>query len=507
MKRLIRILLCILPVAFYFSYFPVISLGSDATMNFELSIPLIVLVIFDVVALIAMIKEKVLVRGIGKKWWVLLFPLFATLSILWSFNTVRGILTCGIMWALVFAAYAIWQLRALVIDEKFKRIWLKVFFGASLVMCTWCVVQCILDVAGVTREYTLLCAGCTYKSFGFPHPNGFAIEPQFMGNLLLAPAIMSAWLVVKQKSKNQKRNTSRGDDFYNGSVGTHTKLQFRDSFRDRCKNYSGSYLCFWFLLFCFTATLFLTFSRGAIYAFMVAMAFLTALSLWSRIKRLRAIGAMWLVIVLSFVVTLNIQGLMAEIAPTTDTYQTAVAKVLNHLSLGIIKVQNSTISEPENNREEINENQIVQNSTIKPDFDGYVEESTEVRKEMTENAIKIWRENPKNLLVGVGIGGAGVAMHEAGLTEDAKEIVQNQYASLLLEMGLVGVILIIATGVGLICVVVKRANKNELVNGLPMVAALVIAYGVSLIFFAGLPNALHIYIMPVLLMVMCDKIR
>ena len=130
-----------------------------------------------------------------------------------------------------------------------------------------------------------------------------------------------------------------------------------------------------------------------------------------------------------------------------------------------------------------------------------------MRKEMTENAIKIWRENPKNLLVGVGIGGAGVAMHEAGLTEDAKEIVQNQYASLLLEMGLVGVILIIATGVGLICVVVKRANKNELVNGLPMVAALVIAYGVSLIFFAGLPNALHIYIMPVLLMVMCDKIR
>jgi O-antigen ligase len=125
---------------------------------------------------------------------------------------------------------------------------------------------------------------------------------------------------------------------------------------------------------------------------------------------------------------------------------------------------------------------------------------------MTENALVVWRENPRNLLVGVGIGGAGVAMHEAGLIEDAKEIVQNQYASLLLETGLVGVILIIVTGVGLICVILKRAQKDELTGVVPMVATLVVAYGVSLFFFAGLPNALHIYIMPVLLMVMYDKI-
>ena len=38
MKKLCRVLFAGLPVALYFSYFPVISLGGDATMNFELSV-------------------------------------------------------------------------------------------------------------------------------------------------------------------------------------------------------------------------------------------------------------------------------------------------------------------------------------------------------------------------------------------------------------------------------------------------------------------------------------
>lgn len=36
-------LLAILPIALFFSYYPVISLGSDATMNFEFSIALFTL--------------------------------------------------------------------------------------------------------------------------------------------------------------------------------------------------------------------------------------------------------------------------------------------------------------------------------------------------------------------------------------------------------------------------------------------------------------------------------
>ena len=53
MKKLNKIfkdLVKLLPLVLFFSYYPVISFGANETMNFELSLPLIWLVIFDGVA-------------------------------------------------------------------------------------------------------------------------------------------------------------------------------------------------------------------------------------------------------------------------------------------------------------------------------------------------------------------------------------------------------------------------------------------------------------------------
>ena len=63
MKRLnkyFKCLLYVLPVVLFFSYEPVISLGANASMNFELSIPLIWLVLFDFLVIIMMMKKKIL---------------------------------------------------------------------------------------------------------------------------------------------------------------------------------------------------------------------------------------------------------------------------------------------------------------------------------------------------------------------------------------------------------------------------------------------------------------
>lgn len=445
-------LLCILPFILFFSYYPIISLGSDGTMNFELSLPILWLIVFDVVGAVVLVREG-LVLGALRKWKYLLFPVFVTLSVLWSFNMVRGILTVGVMWLVVIAVILIVQLK-LVFNKEFLRKFLKWFFGATLAVCAWCFIQCILDVAGVGREYTLMCAGCTYQSFGFPHPNGFAIEPQFMGNLLLAPAVVSAWLIlVKQKNKNHS-----GSDFL-GSI---------------------------FLFPCFfviAATLFLTFSRGAIYAFVVAMIFMMA---WVGVRQkswkvLKMLG----IVALAFLFTLNLQGILAQVSPTNDTYQSGVAKALNHLSLGIIDIRQKEELVIDNNGvmsddvEDLNES----------DFDGYVEESTEVRKMLTRSALKLWSRDFWTAMFGVGIGGAGQAMYGVGLTDSPKEIVQNEYASVLLETGLVGV----GLAVVLVMMVIFAVTRNR--NG-EMILTLMVAYGVSLMFFAGLPNALQIYLLP-----------
>lgn len=121
-------------------------------------------------------------------------------------------------------------------------------------------------------------------------------------------------------------------------------------------------------------------------------------------------------------------------------------------------------------------------------FDGYVEESTEIRLSLNEVAFKAWQESP---VFGVGIGGAGVAIHNIDNNYSAKEIVQNEYISILLELGVVGLALVVA---GIIWLVYFEFKQQNMIN-----LAAITAYLISLCFFSGLPNVLHIYLlMPML---------
>ena len=467
MKRLYKVLILLLPVVLYFSYFPVISLGKSETMNFELSLPLVWLVVFDVVALVEVIKNKK-IGLILKNWWWLSFPAFATMTILWSDNMIRGVLTCGIMWFIYFAIFAFVALKENVWDERFRKYFWRVFFAAALGACVWCVVQCILDVVGVPRENSLMCAGCVSEMFGFPHPNGFAIEPQFMGNLLLASAIVCGWFGLKNKK-------------------------------------------YYILMFVFAAGLFLTFSRGAIYAFIVAMIFLTMAmnskylsrdtlkavrpSLRSRDKYFRVLQ-LWGIVAVSFLFSLNFQGILTEVGPTNDTYVSGISKVINHLSLGIIDFRGEKVEES-SEESYAPATELTEEKSQDAVFDGYVEESTNTRVKLTEAAMKVWTSDFKTVMVGVGIGGAGQAMFDAGLAESPKEIVQNEYASLLVEVGVVGMALVIFTVVMVIKWIIKNGGGSS-----SLLLTVILAYAVTLMFFSGFANALQIYLLPAALVVM-----
>ena len=99
--------------------YPVIGLGASESMNFELSLPLIWLVFFDAVAFAIMVRKKVLFNCCKRIWAWLLFPIFLTLSVLWSMNSLRGVLTVGILWLVYFAGYAF--------IKKRKEIFLVIF--------------------------------------------------------------------------------------------------------------------------------------------------------------------------------------------------------------------------------------------------------------------------------------------------------------------------------------------------------------------------------------------
>lgn len=198
----------------------------------------------------------------------------------------------------------------------------------------------------------------------------------------------------------------------------------------------------------------------------------------------------------AFVVSLVAQGVMAEVSPTNDTFSDGVAKVVNHLTLGVIDLRSSSEG---GSSEEVVEKPVEKSEGTggvekqEAVFDGYVAESTDTRVRLTGAAVKVWAGDFRTALVGVGLGGAGQALYNNGLSPAPREIVQNEYASLLLETGLVGISLVILT----VVLVVRFVLKQK--EGAGLILSLLVAYGVSLMFFSGLPNALHIYLMPVVL--------
>ncbi|MBR3236771.1 O-antigen ligase family protein [Candidatus Saccharibacteria bacterium] len=500
LSKVFKFLVKILPAILFFSYFPVISFGTNETMNFELSLPLIWLLIFDVVAFVLMIKKKLLFKNL--KWQWVLFPLWLTLTVVWSRNSVRGLLTVGILWLIYFAGYAMWTLKG-EFDGKFRESFWKWFFGSAMVVCLWCFLQCILDLAGVPRECSLMCPGCKYETFGFPHPNGFAAEPQFMGNLLLAPAIVAAWMLFrKQTIRSLGRKHSRGAVFTTAKSDSAPNYSSGSSSVAVVKTTTGSCsLCPKFLIVCFftsSATIFLTLSRGAIFAFIIAMVIMSVVWGVKNKKQLKRIGLVWLMVVLSFLFTLNLQGLMAEVSKTNDTYVSGVSKVINQLTLGKIDLGGSQVKKQEDAAQK-EDNSKEESEMKQANFDGYVEVSTEARMSATEAALEAGFDSWQTALFGTGLGSASIIMYEKGVFPTPKEIVNNEYVSLFLETGLIGTMLLIY---GFVLVVKKvRESQAKLV-----IYGLILAYAISLCFFSGLANALQIYLLvPCFMSIFAEK--
>ena len=75
MKRISRLyifLVYTLPAILFFSYYPVISFGTSESMNFEISLPIIWLVAFDILSFIILVKNKMLGKILEKWRWLLL---------------------------------------------------------------------------------------------------------------------------------------------------------------------------------------------------------------------------------------------------------------------------------------------------------------------------------------------------------------------------------------------------------------------------------------------------
>lgn len=441
-------LLLLAPIMVWFSYYPRFDFGADSTMYFKLTVPLVYVLVLSIIGISRIWRERSRLMRQPAVWLLVGFILWQGISLLWTPNVLRGGLTLGIsgMLGLVFAAC----LASVSRIKKLLPALARLYIITALIMGCLAVLQLILGV-WLSRQDTLLCAGCVADQFGFVRPNVFAIEPQFFGSMLLVPLLI---LVHVSMSKQQSWRV-------------------------------------WLSLGFLSTVLVLTLSRGALFAFLVGVLVLAVIH-YRHPKRIMMSIA---VVVVGGVMALALQGTAAVMNSKYDqTFGEAVAKSLNQLSLGLIDVR-----APDDTRTTgpVSETTDVipteGEDAEKPAYDGYVAESTDVRVNLSRLALDAWRETPFRMLAGVGLGGAGVAMAESAGHNDRREIVQNEYVEVLLERGIIGLALFL-TMLGGIMYVTRRQK---------WVWGILAAFMAQWAFFSGYPSALHIYLTLILFVMYC----
>lgn len=428
------------PLSIWFSFHPLIRMGKSETMYFELSITMIYLLFLALVSIPTIWRQRKRLISSRAVQGAALFVAVSSMGLLWTQNVTRGVLATGVLGMLFLAL-----LGAYSLGSRFMKITpqiVRIYIASAVAACILAVIQFFAGV-WLSSDATLLCAGCVAEQFGFVRPNLFLIEPQFLGSALL-PA---------------------------GIIMIHRFLAAKHGFR-------------WLegvIVVVISTTLVLTLSRGALAAFAVGVAVLVMIH-YRQVLSLATTGALLFV---SLVVALCFQGLAASINPRIDdTFMSAVSRSVNQLSMGVIELPFSREADASQPVPTPNI-QPGNSSEQQPNFDGYVEESTSARTTRTSMAIGRWRQDAQTVLFGTGVGSAGVAMHEKYSSQiGAREIVQNEYAEILLERGLLG----------LVAWAMLLAGIFWLSRDQRWLWAIIAAFMVQWIFFSGYPNALHIYL-------------
>ena len=448
------------PFAMWFSYYPNFHFGKSAGANLEFSIALIYIVVLALSGIKTIYQHR---KKLIKNNAVLLtgfFVFWNFLTILNTQNLLRTVLVSGVwlvLW-LVFLVFLSLSKNKILFQKIIKN-----FIFSSLVMACLSILQVIY---GAWTDWGL-CAGCRAQGFGFVRPSVFAIEPQFFGSMLLTPIVLLMRKVFSKKASKFERIT------------------------------------LWILLF----SLYLTLSRGAIFAAFFAILVLAFINQpFSKRKTLSNVIISMSFVFSSFLSGMIFHAIFTELNPRiSDGFYDSISKSVNQMSLGKIslpkieKTGNHEINEPEIESNNLNSKELTEKYVEKPKkamFDGYVEKSTNERTKMSDLAIDTWLSNPFVVFFGVGSGASGTAiLNSTRQIANSSEIVQNEFLSILLELGFFGFVIWLLIIFGIF----RKTRKEK------YIWSIFVAFLVQWIFFSGLPNALHIYLILATIFAIIEK--
>ena len=429
LKNKLFTLLALLVALLPFSYYPLINFGKTEGMHIDISLLYIVLVIFCIGVAGAVLKRQALGALRSLPYPIIgagLLVIWMFISIFWSPNLVRGAATSAFFALLVSMLIAWWYLAkpSLIQLTHLK----KILSVSLLIACLFALWQFFGDALGIDPLFTLLPE--TYRSqvFGFARPTAFSLEPQFFASLLIAPLLYL---------------------FYR-SLNSAPRWQIPS------------------LLIGVTAIFTITLSRGALYAFGISLFVVLILQTAPFRQKIVSLGLLCAGVILGFLLIFSAASLNNR--DTVSGYD-AVAKSVNQLSLGVFSIE-----------EEAN----ATSTTAPSSTSGYVEESTNSRLSMSEQAINLWQRNLSTLFFGVGIGGFGTTLHAITPSHSTSSIVNNYYLETLVELGIVGILLLASIFATLFVLLYRARNWIEM--------SILVAFCIQMLFFSGNANIVHIWV-------------
>ncbi|MGK2896219.1 MAG: O-antigen ligase family protein [Candidatus Saccharimonadales bacterium] len=276
-----------------FSYIPVLQLGIVGGIHVDIAWIYGIAVFTVLTALPMLWRAKSTLYSLAT-WRIFTYwLLFMTLSLVWTANLTRGLITVAFAWLLFTLASVVVVYWPLIKQEK--RIVLCIIAASVSFSCLFAAWQFVGDALGVAPAFTLLPQDYRIGTFSFARPTAFALEPQFFASILLAPWAFALYGTLRSKQWNYA-------------------------------------LCFGLL----TIMLGLTLSRGAF----VAMTFTGIILLYttgSRIQRIKVIsfGLAALLFALLALITISLFS-------TNNSAYTTLDTTLNQISLGVIDLPSET---------------------------------------------------------------------------------------------------------------------------------------------------------------------
>ena len=425
------------------SKYPFFALPMANFPSFRIGLYQILVLIFVLLCLPALVKQKSMFFENKNKWattFLLLFSILVGTSIAWSNYPARSALLAFSVWLLVILVFCAWWYVAQNITKNNVKIIINVVLLFGILYAIIGLLQFIIGTFFNTN-LALLCTGCNANVFGFARISGLTAEPQFFANSLI-PFVFVAIYSLAKKTSNLA----------------------------------------WLSLIGVSITIGLTFSRGAYFALAISLVITFVLLIKNKLVSTNLIAKIFLSIAGGFAMALIILVTSASIknSSTTDITYKTIDSIAEHVSLGIIDLPNKiTPVEPTTQNQE--------SVFVSP---GLIEASNTERTSAASLAIKAWRYSPLTTIFGVGIGNLGPFVTKyIDSTAPSTLTVYIYYILLLSELGVIGLLLFLS----LFIICFKKLLNYKIVLSFSIFGVL-LAFFMQYLFFGSYINVMYIWL-------------